>query len=84
MLIEPEAEDYAFVSRDSFEVIEYLRRHGMVEVTYLLKRHGARWSANPKRRKHVAVMRKRTAALEASSERVLAHRNQASQLAEDP
>jgi hypothetical protein len=36
-----------------------IRRLGVVEVGYLLKRLGARWSADPRRRKHVAVLRKR-------------------------
>jgi hypothetical protein len=54
----PEAENHAFVSRDSFEVLEYLREHTPVEVRYFLKRHGARWSVNPKRRKFVGTLRK--------------------------
>lgn len=58
VLTHPEAENDAFVSRDSFEVLEYLRQHASVDVHYFLKRHGARWSAHAKRRKFVAGFRK--------------------------
>ncbi len=58
VLPHPEAEDSAYVSRHSFEVLEYLRMHASVDVHYILKRHGARWSSNAKRRKFVAAFRR--------------------------
>lgn len=58
VLTQPEAEDHAFVSQHPFEVVEYVREHAPVDVHYFLKRRGTRWSANPKRRKFVAAIRR--------------------------
>jgi predicted O-methyltransferase YrrM len=62
VLTEPEAGHFNFVSAHSFEVIEYLRHYTPVQVDYFLKRHGSRWSDNPKRRKHIAMIEKHGAA----------------------
>lgn len=47
-----------YVSPDSYEVLEYVKERTGDEITYFLKRESPQWSANPKKRKYVAVMRK--------------------------
>jgi len=48
-----------YVSPDSYEVLEYVRERTGEELTYFLKRENPEWSANPRKRKHVAVMKKK-------------------------
>lgn len=59
VLRHPEARGFHWVNGDSHQAIEALGELGVVEVSYLLKRVGARWSADPVRRKHVAILRRR-------------------------
>lgn len=43
---------------DSFKVLEYVSRRTADKVTYFLKRESPKWSANPRKRKYVAVFQK--------------------------
>ena len=45
-----------YVSPDSYEVSEYVREWTGEEVTYFLKRESPKWSANPRKRKLVAII----------------------------
>ena len=45
-------------SPDSFKVLEYVSRRTADKVTYFLKRESPKWSANPRKRKYVAVFQK--------------------------
>ena len=45
-------------SPDSFKVLEYVNRRTADKVTYFLKRESSKWSANPRKRKYVAVFQK--------------------------
>ncbi len=47
-----------YISPDSLNVLEYLSQRTGDRVTYFLKRESPEWSANPHKRKYVAVMRK--------------------------
>ncbi len=47
-----------YVSPDSYYVLEYVRNRADEEVTYFLKRDHPKPSADPRKRKHVAVMRR--------------------------
>jgi len=47
-----------YVSPDSYEILEYIKERTKDEVSYFLKRESPEWSADPKKRKFVAVMRK--------------------------
>lgn len=47
-----------YVSPDSHEILEYVRKRTNEEVDYFLKRETAKASADPRKRKHVAVLRK--------------------------
>ncbi|MFC2156814.1 class I SAM-dependent methyltransferase [Acidobacteriota bacterium] len=46
------------VSPDSYEVLNYIEARTGYEVNYFLKREDPIWSADPRKRKYVAVMRK--------------------------
>jgi len=46
------------VSPDSYEVLEYLVERTGDEITYFLKREDPLWSADPYKRKFVALMKK--------------------------
>lgn len=48
----------AYVSPDSHRVLEYVVARTHEALAYFLKRNGARWSAVPRRRKYVALLRK--------------------------
>ena len=45
-------------SPDSYRVLEYVSRRTGDKVTYFLKRESPIWSANPRKRKYVAVLQK--------------------------
>lgn len=47
-----------YESTDSFHVLEYVARRTGDPVAYFVKREAPEWSANPRRRKHVALMQK--------------------------
>lgn len=47
-----------YVSLDSYDVLEYVSRRTNYNVTYFLKRDSPRRSADPKKRKYVALMQK--------------------------
>jgi hypothetical protein len=47
-----------YVSPDSHEILEYVRDRTNEEVVYFLKRETPKSSANPRKRKHVAILRK--------------------------
>ena len=47
-----------YASPDSYEVLEYVKERTGDEITYFLKRESPEWSADPKKRKYVAVMKK--------------------------
>ena len=48
----------AYVSPDSYQVLEYAAARTRGTLTYFLKRNSARWSAVPRRRKFVALLKK--------------------------
>jgi predicted O-methyltransferase YrrM len=48
----------AYVSPDSYHVLEYMSQRTRDRVTYFLKRESSEWSANPYRRKYVGVIQK--------------------------
>lgn len=47
-----------YVSPDSHEILEYVKDRTNEEIVYFLKRETPKSSANPRKRKHVAVLRK--------------------------
>lgn len=47
-----------YVSTDSCKVLEYIRARTGEDITYFLKREAPEASANPKKRKYIAVMRR--------------------------
>ncbi len=47
-----------YVSPDSFAVLEYVRERTGEDVSYFLKRDAPKSSADPRKRKHVAIMRR--------------------------
>lgn len=47
-----------YVSPDSYHVLEYMKKRTRDEIIYFLKRESPEWSADPKKRKFVAVIRK--------------------------
>ena len=55
-----DAEGYrdGYVSPDSFAVLEYVRQRTGEDVTYFLKRDAPKSSADPRKRKHVAGLRR--------------------------
>lgn len=54
----PRAHEDIDVGRDTFAVLQYLERRIPERIAYFLKRESAAASANPRKRKHVAVIRR--------------------------
>ena len=50
--------DQGTANSDSYNVLEYIKQRIGNKITYFLKRDGAEFSANPKKRKYVALMHK--------------------------
>jgi predicted O-methyltransferase YrrM len=58
VMTHPRAERTDYVSSDSHHVLEYVAARAQTPLAYFIKRTVPAWSANPRRRKFVAVMRK--------------------------
>jgi predicted O-methyltransferase YrrM len=58
VILDRTGETTDYVGPDSREVLEYVRERTGGELTYFLKRESSEWSANPRKRKYVAVMKK--------------------------
>ncbi len=58
VMLHPKAYRDLDVGRDTFSVLRYLEGRIPEKITYFLKRESAARSANPRRRKHVAVLRR--------------------------
>ena len=50
--------DLGMANSDSYNVLEYIKQRIENKITYFLKRDGAEFSANPLKRKYVALMHK--------------------------
>lgn len=50
--------DHSMASSDAFTVLEYIKQRIESKIIYFLKRDEAKFSANPKKRKYVALMQK--------------------------
>ena len=48
-----------YVSPDSYFVLEYIKQRSNTEVNYFLKRWSPKYSADPSKRKFIAVLQKR-------------------------
>ncbi len=57
VMTHPRARGDAYVGPESYQVMEYVRERAPVEVSYILKRFGPQWSADPRCRKYVGLMR---------------------------
>lgn len=58
IFLDPRAGDGVYGGYDSLEALQYLVARAPIKVTYFLKRENPQWSADPKHRKHVALLRK--------------------------
>lgn len=58
VIVHPRGFRDSYVSPDSHQVLEYVAARARKAPTYFLKRADARWSAVPRRRKYVALLRK--------------------------
>ncbi len=59
VILHPDGMSDGYVSPDSYRVLEYIRERTRDDLWFFLKRDSPEWSADPKKRKYVAVMRKR-------------------------
>ncbi len=59
VMLNPDGYRDAYVSPDSHAILEYVTDRTSEEVIYFLKRETPKASANPRKRKHVAVLRKK-------------------------
>lgn len=59
IFLDPQGGDRIYDSPDSGEVLRYIEARTDAELTFFLKRENPHWSADPVRRKYVAVLRKR-------------------------
>lgn len=58
VMTDPKADGDDYVGPESYQVMEYVRHRADVEVNYFLKRFGPVWSANPRQRKFVGLMKR--------------------------
>ncbi len=58
ILPDPRAPHFGYDGPDGYEVVDYLANRVDDPVTYFMKRYAPIWSANPRRRKYVALLQK--------------------------